>query len=33
MKKVLPHLHRSRHGTFYFRITIAGKTLKRSSRT
>ena len=29
----LPHLHRDRHGTFYFRLTIDGKTIKRSLGT
>lgn len=29
----LPHLQRDRHGTFYFRLTVAGKTLRRSLRT
>jgi integrase len=33
MRNPLPHLHRDRHGTFYFRITEAGKTIKRSLRT
>ncbi|MES2187900.1 MAG: hypothetical protein V4505_25340 [Pseudomonadota bacterium] len=33
MKKPLPHLHRDRHGTFYFRLTVGGKTIKRSLRT
>lgn len=33
MRNTIPHLHRNRHGTFYFRITEAGKTIKRSLRT
>ena len=33
MRNAVPHLHRDRHGTFYFRITDAGKTIKRSLRT
>lgn len=33
MRNPLPHLHRDRHGTYYFRITEAGKTIKRSLRT
>lgn len=28
-----PHLHRDRLGTFYFRITAGGRTIKRSLRT
>ena len=33
MKTPLSHLHRNRFGTFYFRITIGGKTVKRSLKT
>lgn len=33
MANTVPHLHRNRHGTYYFRITEAGKTIKRSLRT
>ena len=33
MKTPLSHLHRNRFGTFYFRITIDGKTVKRSLKT
>ncbi len=33
MKKSLQHLYRDRRGTFYFRVTISGKTLKRSLHT
>jgi integrase len=33
MKTAVPHLHRDRHGTYYFRVTEAGKTIKRSLRT
>lgn len=33
MAKPVPHLHRDRHGTFYFRITVAGRTTKKSLRT
>ena len=33
MKTPLSHLHRNRRGTFYFRITIDGKTVKRSLKT
>ena len=33
MKTPLSHLHRNRQGTFYFRITIDGKTVKRSLKT
>ncbi len=29
----IPHLHRDRHGTFHFRLTIAGRTIKRSLGT
>ncbi len=29
----LPHLQRDRLGTYYFRLTIAGRTLRRSLRT
>ncbi|WP_158238627.1 hypothetical protein [Roseateles chitinivorans] len=29
----LPHLHRDRHGTFYFRVTRGGKTIRKSLRT
>jgi integrase len=32
-RRALPHLHRDRHGTYYFRATIAGRTLRRSLRT
>jgi len=31
--RAVPHLHRDRLGTFYFRLTIAGKTIKRSLGT
>ena len=33
MRNALPHLHRDRHGTFYFRLTVAGRTIKKSLRT
>lgn len=33
MRNPIPHLHRNRHGTYYFRITTAGKTIKRSLGT
>jgi hypothetical protein len=33
MPSTVPHLHRNRHGTYYFRITEHGKTIKRSLRT
>ena len=33
MRNALPHLHRNRHGTFYFRLTVAGRTIKKSLRT
>jgi len=33
MRKSIPHLYRDQRGTFYFRATISGKTLKRSLRT
>jgi len=33
MKTAVPHLHLDRHGTYYFRVTDAGKTIKRSLRT
>ncbi|MBA2674881.1 hypothetical protein [Ramlibacter sp.] len=33
MKTAVPHLQRDRYGTFYFRVTDAGKTIKRSLRT
>ena len=32
-RRALPHLHRDRHGTYYFRATIAGHTQRRSLRT
>ena len=32
-RRAVPHLHRDRHGTYYFRLTIAGKTIKRSLGT
>lgn len=31
--RAVPHLHRDRHGTFHFRLTIAGRTIKRSLGT
>ncbi len=33
MSHPIPHLHRDRLGTFYFRITVAGRTVKKSLRT
>lgn len=33
MRNALPHPHRNRHGIFYFRITVAGRTIKKSVRT
>jgi integrase len=33
MATTVPHLHRNRLGTFYFRITVAGRTSKKSLRT
>jgi len=33
MRKNIPHLYRDQRGTFYFRATISGKTLKRSLHT
>lgn len=33
MANPVPHLHRDRHGTFYFRFTVAGRTAKKSLRT
>jgi integrase len=33
MANSVPHLHRDRLGTFYFRITVFGRTTKRSLRT
>ena len=33
MSNTIPHLHRDRLGTYYFRITEHGKTVKRSLRT
>ena len=33
MSNPIPHLHRDRLGTFYFRITVAGRTVKKSLRT
>lgn len=33
MANLVPHLHRDRHGTFYFRFTVAGRTTKKSLRT
>lgn len=33
MANTIPHLHRDRLGTFYFRITVAGRTSKKSLRT
>jgi integrase len=32
-RQPLPHLQRDRHGTYYFRLTVAGKTLRRSLGT
>lgn len=29
----LPHLHRDRLGTYYFRLTVAGRTVRRSLQT
>ena len=29
----LPHLQRDRLGTYYFRLTVAGRTLRRSLGT
>jgi integrase len=33
MANTVPHLHRDRLGTFYFRITVGGRTSKKSLRT
>ena len=32
-KPALPHLQRDRLGTYYFRLTVAGQTLRRSLGT
>jgi integrase len=32
-RSILPHLQRDRFGTYYFRLTVAGKTLRRSLHT
>ena len=32
-RRTVVHLHRDRHGTNYFRVTIAGNTIKHSLGT